>query len=88
MERALSPISEVKHLDPERVYVAAALYNDIRTSLEASGWKEKEDTTTPGYWWVHPDHAGTFSMSAAHGRWRLDLEMQRADPLGETVDPG
>lgn len=74
---ARCPIETVNHLDVERATAAIALYNDIRTSLEASGWTEAPERTTPGYWWHHPSHPGTFSMSAAHGQWRLDIEAQK-----------
>lgn len=65
----------------EDVNVAVALYNDIRTTLEESGWSAEtgKDVTTPGYWWTHPNHPGKFSMSAAHGRWRLDVERLKPD---------
>ncbi len=67
---------ETRHfISPQDAHVAVALYNDVRTSLEGGGWKISDDTTTPGYWWVHPDHNMVpYSMSAAHGQWRLDLE--------------
>lgn len=59
--------------------VAVALYNDIRTTLEQFGWQTviEQGDTTPGYWWRHPDHRGTFSMSAAHGQWRLDRRLDQ-----------
>jgi hypothetical protein len=76
---AKSPIETVNFLDVERATAAIALYNDIRTSLQASGWTEAPERTTPGYWWHHPDHPGTFAMSAAHGQWRLDIEAQKRE---------
>lgn len=68
------PFETRNFISPQDAHVAVALYNDVRTSLEGGGWTISDDTTTPGYWWVHPDHAGTHAMSAAHGQWRLDLE--------------
>ena len=69
-----------EYVNPQEVYVAISLYNDIRTTLEDDGWTTSEDEhirSTPGYWWVHPDHGGTHSMSAAHGQWRLDVEARK-----------
>jgi hypothetical protein len=71
-------ISTTEFLNPQNVIAAIAMYNDIRTSLEETGWTAAKDTTTPGYWWTHPNHAGSFSMSAAHGQWRLDIEAAKA----------
>ena len=70
---------ETKHfISPEDAHVAIALYNDVRTTLERAGWTKATDvSSTPGYWWWHADHPGTHSMSAAHGQWRLDLEVIR-----------
>ncbi len=68
-------------VDQEDVKVAIALYNDIRTTLEENGWpcrqKPEYNGDSPGYWWRHPAHKGTFSMSAAHGQWRLDIECRK-----------
>ena len=71
------PFETRDFISPQDAHVAVVLYNDIRTSLEGGGWTISDDTTTPGYWWVHPDHTRAHSMSAAHGQWRLDLESKK-----------
>lgn len=53
-----------EYLNPESARAAVELYNGVRTMLEQDGWTARGQTT-PGYWWVHPDYPGTFSMSAA-----------------------
>lgn len=70
---------QVEHLKVEDVTVAVALYNDVRTLLEQGGWSAKSDTTTPGYWWTHPDVGGTCSMSAAYRH--LVLAQHRLRPF-------
>lgn len=51
---------------PQRASLAAELYNRTYTDLIEAGWTEAADETTPGWWWRHPDHVGTFAMDAAY----------------------
>jgi hypothetical protein len=70
-------IEAKQYLDPEAVRAAVACYNSIRTTLEDDGWTASEDTNLKTYWWHHDDHGGTFSIEAAHGQWRLDVEARK-----------
>lgn len=58
-----------KIIDPKHTVLAAELYNRIHLTLIEAGWKEKEDPEdepSPGWWWRHPDHPGSFAMDAAY----------------------
>lgn len=61
-------------ISAQDLVVAAALYNSIRTTLEEGGWTQEVASTTPGYWWQHPDHSGTYAMDAAIRQQWLDAE--------------
>jgi hypothetical protein len=63
-----------KVIDPQLVESACAVYNDIYTSLIDGGWRLDSNATSPGYWWLHTDHAGSFSMSAAYRRHVLTTD--------------
>lgn len=58
-------------IDTARASHAAALYNDIFTVLSEHGWTEETEENhfwpkgKPTGWWRHPNHPGSFSMSAA-----------------------
>lgn len=53
-------------IDPTQVSLAAELYNRVYEALVEAGWKEATDETTPGWWWKHSDHLGTFAMDSAY----------------------
>lgn len=64
------------YIDPDWAKDAAYLYNTCRTIIVENGWTLYEPH--PGIsGWVHPDHAGSHTISAAFGQWRLDVEQKK-----------
>jgi hypothetical protein len=60
------------YIDPKSMSESCSLYNDVRTILEDNGWTIHERDGCRG--WVHDNHVGSHSMSAAFGQWRLNVE--------------
>lgn len=52
-------------IDPEMVSSAISLYNETANFLKENGWYIATGTDPIGYWWRHPESAGTFSIGAA-----------------------
>lgn len=55
-------------VDPQRVSIAADLYNRVHADLVEAGWEEvpaDDVVATPGWWWRHSDHPGKWAMDAA-----------------------